>query len=91
MLSKLLTLGSRNEKENKKLIEMIPLYFPHSYPSSAYHRAKNILHTNCIALHMTPYMANITQKHGYMKKQRLLLELDIIKYMYGHMTAIPRY
>ena len=30
-------------------------------------------------------------KHGYMKKERLELELNIIKYMYGHMTPIPRY
>ena len=40
---------------------------------------------------MTPNMANNTQKHGYMKKEYLVLELDIIKYMYGHMTLIPRY
>ena len=37
---------------------------------------------------MTPNMANNTQKHGYMKKERLVLELDIIKYIYGHMTLI---
>ena len=40
---------------------------------------------------MTPNMANITQKHGYMKKVRLVLELDIVKYMYEHVTLIPRY
>ena len=38
---------------------------------------------------MTPNMANSTQKHGYMRKERLELELNIIKYMYGHMTPIP--
>ena len=26
-----------------------------------------------------------------MKKKRLELELDIIKYMFGHITLIPRY
>ena len=40
---------------------------------------------------MTPNMANSTQKHGYMKKEHLVLQLDIINYMYGHMTLIPRY
>ena len=54
-------------------------------------RTKNVLHTNCIALHVAPNMANNTQNHGYMKKDRLALELDITKYMYGHMTLTPRY
>jgi hypothetical protein len=36
-------------------------------------------------------MANNTQNHGYMKKERLVIELDIEKYMYGHMTLKPRY
>ena len=36
-------------------------------------------------------MVNNTQNHGYMKKERLVLELDIKKYMYGHMTLTPRY
>ena len=45
---------------------------------------KNVRHTKiCIVLHLTPNMANITQKHGYTKMERLVLELDIIKYMYG--------
>ena len=35
---------------------------------------------------MTPNMANNTQKHAYMKKERVVFELDIIKYMYGHNT-----
>ena len=54
-------------------------------------RTKNVLHTNCIALHMTPNMANTIQKRGYMKKKRLVLELDIIKYMFRYMTILPRY
>ena len=54
-------------------------------------RTNNVLHTNHIALHMTPNMVKNTQKHGYMKKECLVLELDIIKYMSGHMTLIPRY
>ena len=54
-------------------------------------RTNNVLHTKCIALHMTPNMANNTYYHGYMKKERLLLELDIKIYMYGHMTLTPRY
>ena len=29
---------------------------------------KNVLNTNCIALHVAPYMANNTQNHSYMKK-----------------------
>ena len=36
-------------------------------------------------------MANNTQNHGYMKKKRLVLEVDIKKYMYEHMTLTPRY
>ena len=43
---------------------------------------KNVMHTKiCIVLHLTPNMANITQKHGYTKMERLVLELDIIKYI----------
>ena len=49
------------------------------------------MNTNCIALHVAPNMANNTQNHGYMKKECLVLELDIKKYMYGHMTLTPRY
>ena len=36
-------------------------------------------------------MANNTQNHGYMKKECLVLEFDIKKYMYGYMTLTPRY
>ena len=70
---------------------MIPILFLTIIVQVYTNITKNVLHTNCIALHMTPNMANNTQKHGYMKKERLVLELDIIKYMYGHMTLIPRY
>jgi hypothetical protein len=31
------------------------------------------------------------ENHGYMKNERLVLELDIKKYMYGHMTLTLRY
>ena len=36
-------------------------------------------------------MANNTQNHGYMKNERLVLELDKNIYMNAHMTLIPRY
>ena len=70
---------------------MNPTFFFTTIIQVCTHRTKNVLHTNYIALHMTPNMANNTQKHGYMERERLVLELDIIKYMYRHMTLIPRY
>ena len=36
-------------------------------------------------------MGKNTEKHGYMKKECLILQLDIKKYMYGHMTLMPIY
>ena len=65
---------------------MIPLFFLTIIIQVCTNRTTNILHTNCIALNMTPNMANNTQKHAYMKKERVVFELDIIKYMYGHNT-----
>ena len=70
---------------------MIPIFFLTLIIQVCTNRTKNVLHTYCIALHMTPNMANITQLHGYMKKERLELELDILKYVYGPMTLTPRY
>ena len=70
---------------------MIPMSFLTIIVQVCTNRTKNVLHTNCKALHMTPNMVSGTQKHGYMKKERLVLGLDIIKYMYGHMSLIPRY
>ena len=62
----------------KNLIEMIHMFFLTLIVQLCSNRTKNIFHTNCIALHMTPNMANITQLHGYMKMKRLKLESDII-------------
>ena len=84
-------LRIKERKGQQELIEMIPIFFLTIIVQVCTNGTKNVLHTNCIALHMTPNMANNTQKYGYMKKERLVLELDIIKYMYGHMTLIPRY
>ena len=78
-------------KRKQKLIEMITIFFLTIIVRVCTNRTKNVLHTNCTILHMTPNMANSTHKHGYMKRERLVLELDIIKYMYGHMTLILRY
>ena len=58
--------------------QMIPLFFLTIIVQVCTNRTKNILHTNCIALSMTPNMANNTQKHAYMKKERVVFELDII-------------
>ena len=89
LVSKLLTLGLRNEKDNKYLI--IPVFFLKLIVRLCTNRIGNILHTDCIALHMTPNMVNITQLHGYMKRERLELESDMINNMNGPMTLAPRY
>ena len=83
---KIVDLRSKEWKGQQKWIEMIPIPFLTIIVQVCTNRIKIILRTNCIALHMTPNMTNNTQKHGYMKREHLLLELDIIKYMYGHMT-----
>ena len=70
---------------------MIPILFLTIIVQVCTLRTNYVLHNNCIALHMTPNMANNTQKHGYMEKERLVLELDIINYMYGHVTLILGY
>ena len=75
----------------QKLIKMIPIFVLTIIVQVCTHRTNIVLHSNHIALHMTLNMANNTQEHGYMKKECLVLELDIIKYMYGHMTLIPMY
>jgi hypothetical protein len=78
-------------KRTTKLIETIPIFFLTIIVQVCTNRTKNALHTNCTCLLVAPNMANNTQNHGYMKKDRLALELDITKYMYGHMTLTPRY
>jgi hypothetical protein len=59
---------------------------------------KNVLHTNCIASHMTPNKANKTQiiwqheKGTFSIRIGHMLNLKLkLKYMYGHMTLTPRY
>jgi hypothetical protein len=88
---KIVHLRNKEWKEQQKLIETIPIFFLTITVQVCTNRTKNVLHTKCIALHVAPNMANSTQNHGYMKKERLMLELDIKKYMYGHMTLTPRY
>ena len=70
---------------------MIPVFFLKLIVQLCTNRIGNILHINCIALHMPPNMANITQLHGYMKREHLELELDMINNMNGPMTLTPRY
>jgi hypothetical protein len=71
------------------LIETILIFFLTIIVQVCTNRIKNVLHTNCIALHVAPNMTNNTQNHGRMKKERLVLESDIKIYMYGHMTLTP--
>ena len=78
-------------KRTTKIIETIPIFFLTIIVQVCTNRTKNVLNTNCIALHVAPNMANNTQNHGYMKKECLVLELDIKSYMYGHMTLTPRH
>jgi hypothetical protein len=78
-------------KRATKINRNDPIFFHTIIVQVCTDRTKNILNTNCIALHVAPNMANNTQNHGYMKNERLVLELDIKKYMYGHMTLTPRY
>ena len=75
----------------QKLFEMIPVFFLTLIVQLCTNRTKDVLHTNCIALCMKPNMGHGIQQHGYMKNKRLEIELDIIKYMYGHMTLTLRY
>ena len=50
-------------------------------------RIKNVMHTNCIALHITPNMANNTQKHGYMEKGTFSIRIGHNKiYVWTHDT-----
>ena len=92
LVSKLLTSGLRNEKDNKYLI--IPVFFLKLIVRLCTNRIGYILHTDCIALHI------YDTKHGqhykitwlpYMKRERLELELDMINNMNGPMTLAPRY
>jgi hypothetical protein len=81
---KIVHLRIKEWKGQQKLIETIPIFFPHNHRSSVYvctNRTKNVLHTNCGTKHVAPNMANNTQNHGYMKNERLVLELDT-KYIY---------
>ena len=64
-------------KGQQKLIEIFSIVFLTVVVQLCTNRTKSVLHTNCIALHMTLNMAIIIQKHGYMNKERLELEMDI--------------
>jgi hypothetical protein len=88
---KIVHLRTKECEGQQKLIETIPIFFLTIIVQVNTNRTKNVLHTNCMALHVAPNKANNTQNHGYMKKERLVLELDIKKYMYGHMTLTTRY
>ena len=88
---KIVDLKIKELKEQQKLIEMIPICFLTIIVQLCTNKTKNVLHTNCIALHMTPNMANNTQQHGNIKKERLILESDLKNYVYGHMTLTSRW
>ena len=79
---KIVDLRIKEWKGQQKLIEMIPIFFLTIIVPLCTNRTKNVLHTNCIALYMTPNMANNTQSNGNMKKERLVLESDIKIYIY---------
>ena len=73
-------------KGQQESIEMIPIFFLTIIVQVCTNRTKNVLNTNCIALHVAPNVANNTQNHGHMKKERLVLELDIKIYVWIHDT-----
>jgi hypothetical protein len=74
-------------KGQPKLIETIPIFFLTIIVQVCTNKTKNVMNTNCISLHVAPNMANNTQNHGYMKKERLILELDIRNiYVWTHDT-----
>jgi hypothetical protein len=84
---KIVHLRIKEWKGQQKLIVKITIFFLTIIVQMCTNKTKNVLHTNCIALHVAPNMANNTQNHGYMKKERLVLKLDSKKYMY---CRIPR-
>ena len=80
-------------KGQQKLIKTIPIPFLIIIIQVCTNRTKNVLNTNCIALHVPPNMANSTQSHGHMKNERLVLESDIKNiYVRTHetYTKVPR-
>ena len=58
---KIIDLRIKEWKGQQKLIEKIPISFLTIIVQLCTNRTTNVLHTNCIALHMTPNMANNTQ------------------------------
>jgi hypothetical protein len=46
---------------------MIPIFFLTIIVQVCANTTKNLLNTNCIALHVALNMTNNTQNHGYMK------------------------
>ena len=70
---------------------MIPIFFLTIIVQVCTNKTKNVLNTNCTSLHVAPNVVHNIQNHGHMKKERLVLELGIKEYIYGHMTLTPRY
>jgi hypothetical protein len=58
---KIVDLRIKKWKEQQELIEMIPISFLVIILQLCTNRTEIVLHTNFIALHMTPNMANNTQ------------------------------
>ena len=82
LLSGLLTLGIRNEKDNTN----DPNFFLTLNVQLCTNRTKSVLLTNCIALHMIPNMAIITKEHGYVhEKWTIRIEHNKI-YIWTHGT-----
>ena len=90
---KIVDLRIKEWKGQQKLIEMIPICFLTIIVQLCINKTNNVLHTNYIALHITPNMANNTQWHGYMKKERSILKLDNKKYIFmdtWHLHQVTR-
>ena len=60
---KIVDLMIKEWKGQQKLIEISPNFFLTIIVQVYTNRTKNEMHTNCIDLHMTPNMANNTQKN----------------------------
>jgi hypothetical protein len=57
---KIVHLRIKRGKGQQKLIKTIPIFFLTIIVQVCTNRTKNVLNTNCIALHVAPNMANNT-------------------------------
>jgi hypothetical protein len=78
VLSKLLTLGSRNEKGQQKLIEMIPIFSSQLLFHYVPIKLKKVLHTNC--MHGFIY----DTKHGQHNTLKWQHEKGMLNITIGH-------